>query len=207
MNAILMSIRPEWAVKEMNGEKTEEIRKNLGKLQPPFKVYAYVTKGKPELCYPFSKAKKIVMVDGWQDELRKEYLINGKVCFEFVCDRVESISAHFDVGDCKVKDFDTCSMNESKLLQASCLSKEELHKYFFGKRFCAYSLHISELKVYDTPKELGEFHKVGFNEAMKNWEWDRLSPPDEKSILIPCPAPRYEIKKAPQSWQFVEELK
>mgnify|MGYP000780281991 CR=1 FL=1 len=37
--AVLLSIRPEWCVKILNGEKTVEIRKNRPKLKPPFKCY------------------------------------------------------------------------------------------------------------------------------------------------------------------------
>ena len=199
MNSIIMSIRPEWSVKEMNGIKTEEIRKNLGKLKPPFKVYAYVTKGKPYL-YEYD-GFHLTPTRSWSelhDNGDREWFnieefgeLNGKVCFEFVCDQVSDLR----------------TVHVVNLEALSCLTREELQAYYDKGRKGAYSLHISELKVYDRPKELGEFHKVGFNEAMKNWEWDRLSPPDEKSILIPCPAPRYEIKKSPQSWQFVEELK
>lgn len=42
--AVLLSIRPEWCVKILNGEKTVEIRKNRQKLKPPFKCYIYCTK-------------------------------------------------------------------------------------------------------------------------------------------------------------------
>lgn len=42
--AVLLSIRPEWCVKILNGEKTVEIRKNRPKLKPPFKCYIYCTK-------------------------------------------------------------------------------------------------------------------------------------------------------------------
>ena len=44
--AVLLSIRPEWCVKILNGEKTVEIRKNRPKLKPPFKhqsaAYPYI---------------------------------------------------------------------------------------------------------------------------------------------------------------------
>lgn len=195
MNSIIMSIRPEWSEKILNGIKTEEIRKNLGKLKPPFKVYAYVTKGKPYLQFNAYENQWELTKSNDKKRINPNIIqVNGKVCFEFVVDKFESISAHFDVGDCKLKDFDTCSMNESKLLQASCLSKDELHKYFFRGRCCAYSLHISELKVYDKPRELGEFSHYKKKTVYSGMD----CPPyvDEVKVPLSC---------SPQSWCYVEE--
>lgn len=42
--AVLISIRPEWCEKILNGEKTVEIRKNRPSLKMPFKCYIYCTK-------------------------------------------------------------------------------------------------------------------------------------------------------------------
>lgn len=44
--AVLISIRPEWARKILNGSKTVEIRKNTPfYVDAPFKCYIYCTKG------------------------------------------------------------------------------------------------------------------------------------------------------------------
>lgn len=51
--AVLLSIRPEWCVKILNGEKTVEIRKNRPKLKPPFKCYIYCTKAQKKLITIF----------------------------------------------------------------------------------------------------------------------------------------------------------
>lgn len=51
--AVLLSIRPEWCVKILNGEKTVEIRKNRPKLKPPFKCYIYCTKAPKKLITIF----------------------------------------------------------------------------------------------------------------------------------------------------------
>ena len=50
---VLLSIRPEWCVKILNGEKTVEIRKNRPKLKPPFKCYIYCTKAPKKLITIF----------------------------------------------------------------------------------------------------------------------------------------------------------
>ena len=39
--AVLISIRPEWAQKIMEGRKTIEVRKTRQKMNPPFKCYIY----------------------------------------------------------------------------------------------------------------------------------------------------------------------
>ena len=46
MKAILMSIKPQWVEKILNGEKTIEIRKTLPKCDLPIDVYIYCTKDK-----------------------------------------------------------------------------------------------------------------------------------------------------------------
>lgn len=43
--AVLISIRPEWCEKIINGEKTIEVRKTRPKLQTPYKCYIYCTAG------------------------------------------------------------------------------------------------------------------------------------------------------------------
>ena len=39
--AVLISIRPEWCEKIINGQKTIEVRKTRPKMNPPFKCYIY----------------------------------------------------------------------------------------------------------------------------------------------------------------------
>ena len=43
--SILISIRPEWVAKILNGKKTIEIRKTMPKCDLPIDVYIYVTHG------------------------------------------------------------------------------------------------------------------------------------------------------------------
>lgn len=43
--AVLVSIRPKWCEKIVNGEKTIEVRKTRPKLETPFKCYIYETGG------------------------------------------------------------------------------------------------------------------------------------------------------------------
>lgn len=41
--AVLISIRPEWVEKILDGEKALEVRKNRPNMEPPFKYFIYCT--------------------------------------------------------------------------------------------------------------------------------------------------------------------
>ena len=43
--SVMISIRPKWCEKIVNGEKTIEVRKTRPKLNTPFRVYIYCTLG------------------------------------------------------------------------------------------------------------------------------------------------------------------
>lgn len=80
----------------------------------------------------------------------------GKVIGEFKCSKVEEIKMPANIS----KDF----------MQASCLNGNEIIKYLgddFYKNF--YGLHITDLKIYDKPKELSEFRCVG-----QCCQWDKI---------------------------------
>lgn len=62
----------------------------------------------------------------------------------------------------------------------TCLSDAKIIKYAGGKKI--YYWHISDLKIYDEPKELGDFHHCG-----ENYHFN--------------PA----VTKPSQSWCYVEE--
>lgn len=134
MKSILISIQPKFCEKIANGEKTIEVRKTKPKIETPFKCYIYCTKAKKEsekTCFD-----KYTCVIG-----------NGKVIGEFVCDRI-TYYYPFGLRGHKLSE-------ETKT--AMCLSIEDLNKY--GKLNRVYGWHISELEIYDEPKELREFGK------------------------------------------------
>ena len=61
MKSILISIKPKWVAKILNGEKTIEIRKTMPKCDLPIDVYIYCTKekGYSKLCkYPCNNNTK-----------------------------------------------------------------------------------------------------------------------------------------------------
>lgn len=91
----------------------------------------------------------------------------GKVIGEFVCDEVDTYSYDY----CDGVDIDDDS------LLYTMLERDEINYYAKGKT--SYGWHISDLKIYDKPKELSEFSKYGFGE----------------------PVP---LNRPPQSWCYVE---
>ena len=172
MKSVLISIQPKWCKLIARGKKTVEVRKTAPK-ETPFKVYMYMTKAKP---YWFR------FVGNGKMEAS-----NGKVIGEFVCNYVE---------EC-IPDYNPITQeffyNEWEDSDATCLTAEEQLKYGKGKPLKG--LHISELKIYDEPKELGEFRTIKCTNKRRSCSDCKTKPDCIKQITRP-----------PQSWQYIEEL-
>ena len=170
MKAILMSIKPKWCEKIFSGKKTIEVRKTAPKLETPFKVYVYETK------------------TGFIEAVRGTCPIcafsRGKVVGEFVC---EEVRAYIPFG---LRGFEL----PLKWLEQMCLSKEQLDKY--GGLKTLYGWHITEVKLYDKPKELGWFRKP-CEYASEHY----ACYPDN---CARCPW--NTVTRPPQSWCYVEEV-
>lgn len=187
MKAIMISIRPEWIEKILNGEKTIEIRKTKPKCDLPCKVYIYCTKDKKHTVAPFR------FVDGW---FYREYnddtsysngcianmgeTINGKVVAEFQCNEIEVIKSIREKRN--GLSYQYHKLND-RILKQSCLTEEQILDYTNGKDL--YGWHIDNLKIYDKPKELSEFYKLG--EYKNSFSILRLTRPF-------------------QSWGYIEDL-
>lgn len=192
--AVLISIRPKWCEKIASGEKTIEVRKNRPKLEMPFKCYIYCTKemaGHDALWILDAASREkysITAVSAYLEKAEGASKGNRKVIGEFVCDNI--FERIVRVGTtCMTPEYCLCDWNMDctpidGLLSDACMTKGELEKYLDGG--IGYGWHISDLKIYDTPKELSEF--IG----LQNTRFG---------------AAPYEIKRAPQSWCYVEEQK
>lgn len=137
MKEIMISIKPKWCAKIANGEKTIEVRKNHPKIEMPFKCYIYCTKGGETIARGIS---------GKYSCLSEDNFINGKVIGEFVCDRIDVWAVHSEYGY-------ICPSRKD--WEGAGLSLGELENYGNGK--ILYGWHISNLKIYDKPKEVSEF--------------------------------------------------
>lgn len=180
MKAILISIKPKWVAKILNGEKTLELRKSFPKDYRGW-VYIYCTKDKKETKPLLIKHRSAIS----NNPLNKYgvRLCNGKVVARFWCDKVDRIwKTTTSVWLCENEISD-------KLYKESCMSDIELDRYFKPKQLgfnftYGYAIHISDLEIFDEPKELSEFMVVS----------KKTLPPKNKYILT----------KAPQNYCYVE---
>lgn len=186
--AVLISIQPKWCKDIANLIKRIEVRKKAPKLQTPFKAYIYCTQAKNEF-----EQLLLHLGDNWR-------LGNGKVIGEFVCDKVDTYDYHKGLtkfgGELglPIGTYDSYMIFEDDY-KAMCLTYDEVKGCGKGKTL--YGLHISQLKIYDKPKKLGEFKNCAYpkakclNTKCEYWGYSGC----EKRIIRP-----------PQSWCYVEEL-
>ena len=180
--AVMLSIRPKWCEKIANGEKTIEVRKTRPRLKTPFKCYIYCTLPK----YPHEDFIAT-------DYPSPQFYGGGKVIGEFTCDRIYELETRSPGGSYYVKGEDQPTTNA--VARQSCLSLRDMHEYLQAK--VGYGWHISNLKIYDTPKELSKFSRP-FENCI-----DKVC--DEFGCAL-CENGGH-IKRAPQSWCYVEEQK
>ena len=130
--AVLISIRPKWCEKIVNGEKTIEVRKTRPKLDTPFKCYIYCTLPK----YPH------------EDFIATDY---------------------------------------------------PRPQFYGGGKGRCYGWHISDLHIYDTPRELSEFQRATdpCDSCHAEYTWE----------CTDCKKFGGNIKRPPQSWCYVEAMK
>ena len=164
MKSVLLSIKPKYCELIAAGKKTIEVRKTRPKIETPFKCFIYECLGKRLYNDYF------------------DYEGCGKVIGEFVCDGI-ILMADSGVYFASITDYDVTSC---------CLNYRELHKYGNGKNL--YGWHISDLVIYDKPKEVSEFYKHDNTyDNVFGWVFE------DRPKKVP-------IKRPPQSWCYVEEV-
>lgn len=171
MKSVLISIQPKYCELIASGKKTIEVRKTRPQLETPFKCYIYETKAKGKQSYYNVYHEKTI----------------GKVIGEFVCKKIEEWNTTWLYGD-------------DVLQRESCLDDVEIMDYMNDYDRIFYLWHISALKIYDKPKELGEFKticKVPKRTPCSGCGWASL-------YMDHCERP--PITRPPQSWCYVEEL-
>lgn len=181
--AALISIKPKWCEKIINGDKTIEVRKTRPKLDTPFKCYIYCTQGG-------------VALGAWGK--------HGKVIGEFTCDRIDWITHIGYTGIpnlVETRICDAATMRTSPvggLLNAACLTPKMLNDYLaWGD---GYGWHITDLRIYDAPRELSEFRRACPN----SWYCESCAMYWGNNGT--CGNESLQFKRAPQSWCYVEEV-
>lgn len=183
--AVLISIHPRWCEKIASGKKTIEIRKIRPKLQPPFKCFIYCTMDHPYISVSCGELDKL------NYRTNTVGRCNGKVIGEFVCDRIFPIDV-YDNGCIKDWNFEC--------MWQACLPYEGIAAYI-GREKRGYGWHISNLKIYDTPRELGEFRRVCVNDLYCEscaMYWKNGGNCGNESL---------RLKRPPQSWCYAEEFR
>lgn len=184
MKSILIPIKPKWTAKILNGEKTAEIRKTApkewvdylsgktAKKPEPMFVYIYCTKG------------------DYIGRISKKYV--GKVVARFTLNEVEkifmSVINHYQ--------YETNTLYEDELLKQSLLNGNELDTYLKNKHY-GYAWHISDLEIFDEPKELNEFYSTRLDKDVTKLFDNSIQLSNGKWVK--------RLDKAPQSWCYVEE--
>lgn len=180
MKLVLLSIKPKYVELIAGGKKTIEVRKNRPKIDTPFKCYIYCTIG---------------------NGVKGDYLVPsgiqcGKVIGEFTCDWINEFyydQAFDESMGVFLNSFGYEIMSGD--LEQTCLSYEEFEKY--GNMNTLYGWHISNLKIYDKPKDLNEFTSIC---KFKDGNCD-ICVFYKKAFGGCC-----RTIKSPQSWCYVEEL-
>lgn len=173
MKSVLRSAKPYWIYLILTGKKSVEVGKDFPKSEDWNRVVEmYCSKDKRSFNRIPEKDREWV----------RKYL--GKVACRFVCDKIDTFTPT-EHGIC---------INRFLSLYESCLSVEEMREYANGKQI--YGWHISDLKIYDKPKEMGEFrklchYKISFclGENCEYWGYSGC-----ENFLT----------KPPQSWCYVE---
>ena len=173
---ILVSIKPYYYYLIAEEKKKIEVRKMALKNLPQ-DIAFYMSKDEKS----FAKIPK-----EFQEKYRKHF---GKIGMRVVCDKVYKYTfSHYEA------EYRVTHVEQ----EAMCLNQPELIRY--GKGNLLYGWHISDLKIYDKPKELSEFCipcKTNCEDC-------------KKPLFYDCWKEKGKIKvvtRPPQSYMFVEELK
>ncbi len=183
MKAVLISINPRWCELIASGKKVVELRKTKPKLKTPFKCYIYETK---------DKEYEHIGVCGYKTDGSPYHFLHGvgKVIGEFICKGIE------DVYQC----------NSGWAHAYACIPKDKFFDYLgipqgthLGYDKKAFGWLISDLVIYDKPKELKEFKP--WNRTEEDCYFSHLG------YAIPKCADCHVcyVKRPPQSWCYVEE--
>jgi predicted transcriptional regulator len=174
--AVLISIRPKWVEKIANGEKTIEVRKTKPKLETPFKCYIYCTMDHPYISVSCAELDKL------NYRTNTVGRCNGKVIGEFTCDRIYELAPLNHAPD--------------DVEKQACLTREEIVNYLKGT---GYGWHISDLLIYDQPRELTAFRRSCPNDLF----CEACAMYSNNNGI--CNNGALPLRRPPQSWCYVEE--
>ena len=183
MREVMISIQPKW---------WKQICVFLGydNRRPLYKKRLELRKSKPKIETPFK-----CFVYETKTPLRWNKVHNniiggegGYVVGEFICDYILS---HCEMANADVAE------------EMSCVPREEILRYSNGKE--VYGWHISDLVIYDKPKELKDFKvnkKTSCSAFLNGVCLDRKQNDVIRCENLDCQ--HKQITRPPQSWCYVE---
>lgn len=209
MKAVMKSVSTQICEKVTCGDCTILVSKTAPKYKVPFKGYIYCCKAKSQWRYSDYEG-------AYENSKGEIVYAQQHIIGEFICDEI--IEWQYDKGHQYYVDYpDDCTSYFPYLKchsEATGLKCSEIENYGKGKTL--YGLHISDLKIYDTPKTLAEFYKCGAK------SFEELS--DTEDLCSYCSRTGFcegrwcdeayqnyldvdfALTRAPQSWQYVEEI-
>lgn len=233
MKNVLISIRPQWCEKITSGEKTIEVRKSAPK-EVPFKVYIYCTKhgkqffhngiGEKECLFKNPDTGKIKFDYAFEvmcckNDYSKDNFLSGKVIGEFICDKVDEYNFHNGLTEFNSMGLPSRIYGSYLIFtddyKSMCLSYDEVKDYGKGKPI--YGWHISDLKIYDEPKQISDFLKPcpdPYQYCTICKHCVQIIPPDEEEYAF-YHGGHYDyceehctniLRNPPKGWCYVKEL-
>lgn len=182
MKSVLISIKPKWCKKIACGEKTLEIRKSKPKIQTPFKCFIYCTAGVGKNTFNVPVSHEQILrhyAETGSMECLNSPIGNCKVIGEFICDAILQMSIEYS---------DPNSLVALKEFPGTCLTDKQIIDYL-GNSVEGYAWHISNMIIYEKPRELADFAKqVKIKLGKNNYRFEQV-----------------RIQRPPQSWCYVEE--
>lgn len=187
MKAILISIKPKWVAKILNGEKIIEIRKTMSKCDLPIDVYIYCTKDK--------KYANLINRGGF---------LTGMVVAKFTLNKVEE---YINGINCKrLEQGNHLDFEKDKVCENACVIEDDLYAYAEDLHF--YAWHIDGLEIFYKPIELNKFRRY-CDKHFDIWKKHCL---DCKAYTVDsdiedwCDKRKLTLSKPPQSYCFVEKI-
>lgn len=158
--AIIISIRPEWVEKILNGEKTIELRKTLPNCKYPIDVYIYCTKSdRYHLDWKFGKNAHDKRWFCWAKKSpyyqERQEIYSGKVIAKFTLP-YGLLHDRYDAW---------------LITEKAKVSKDEFFEYK-GRKKEIYGWKIKNLIVFKKPKELSEF---GLKRPPQSWHYIEMT--------------------------------
>lgn len=219
MKSFLISIKPQWVQKILNGEKIYEIRKTIPKewkeylrgetsVKPaPSKWYIYCTNG--YMLYDLRNEDYLELKNNFTLDIThksNKYLssnppmLNRRVVAKFTLNEITCLPSMKYKANGAFYQYNKVS---DEILKKSCLTQEQILHYANGNNL--YALHIEDLEIYDKLKELSGFRKIN-RCHYSNYEDFCCFECCTFYDLGDCDGKYLKIERPPQSWCSVENL-